>query len=348
MEEKAHGWLFHLSSLYIVIFIGSLLLPLVSIFGDVNELLYGFKGKLRLINIYTNARLQLGDQVYNRSVVGDDDWINLTDGYAMTGYQNVSPLLPAEMENIYRSLDDFRSHVTDQGGVFLFVVSPDKQTIYPEHVPPEILREDGLSRLDQLMDYFDSVDAKFPILDLRPVLVNGRNEYQVYYATDTHWNPIGALLAYDAIIYSLQLDFPGLSPHTLSDFEISMDDPSLFNMSRIVGSDILVERPVILKPKFQSRSVEFAFEIPSQNGSMQLYFSHTNDTNAPTALVFNDSFFDALRPFVSENFSSVDYVNHVAAASSSYYAWYDQILPDIVIFEVTERNIGTIPHLFDN
>lgn len=348
MEEKTHRQLFYISCLYMVIFVGSLLLPFVSIFGEVDDLLSGFKGKIRLINIYTNTRLKLGDQVYNRSVVGHDGWINLTDGYAMTDYQKISPLRRIELDNIYQSLDDFRSYIANHGGVFLFVVPPDKQTIYPEHVPPSILQNEGPSRLDQLMNYIDSADDSFPVLDLRSELLNGKNQYPVYYATDTHWNPIGALLAYDAIIYSLQSQFSGLSPHILSDFEIITNEPSLFNMSRVVGSDVLTERSVILKPKFQGQSVEFAFKIPSQNGSMQLYFSHTSDTNAPTALIFNDSFFDALRPFVSEHFSSAYYVNHVAASDGSYYAWYNQIRPDIVIFEVTERNIYSIPHLFNH
>jgi len=336
------------SFIYVFVFIGSLSVPFITIFNGINNLLAVFDGKTNVINAYSESRLWLGDQVFNRSIVDHDHWVNLTDGYALTGYQNVQPLQPSELAAIYKSLEDFRTTIEAKGSVFLFVIPPDKQSIYPEHVPAQIPRNDGPSRLDQLIAYIDSKNRKFPLLDLRPVLLNAKKASLVYYATDTHWNPIGAFLAYQAMLEALQHDYPNLTPHALSDYELVSENPTLFNMSKIIGSTSLVETPIALKPTYKTQATEFSFEFPVRNGVAQLYFTRVNDLSAPSAVIFTDSFFTSLRPFVSEHFSRALYINHAAAAEISYMSWYDQFPTDIVIFEITERNLGSIPVLLDH
>ena len=74
-------------------------------------LLDKFRGKIRFINAYTETRLTLGDQVFNRSIAGRDGWLNLTDGAAMTGYQNAQPLSTLELQGIQLALENFQKQV---------------------------------------------------------------------------------------------------------------------------------------------------------------------------------------------------------------------------------------------
>ena len=320
-------------------------MPFIGTFYGVADSFENFLGKTQLINAYTEFRLLVGDRVFNRTIVGPGNWINLTDDYAITGYQNTNPLSQAELSAIRSSLEKFRNEVESQGAVFMFVVAPDKQTIYPENVPYQISKLDGYSRLDQLTDYLKSGDNAFPILDLRPVLMDAKQEYPVYYATDTHWTSIGAFFAYQEMIDSLHPKIPGLLPHKISDYEITYQEPILFNINKIIGSVSLFEQPIVLDPIFNVQAREFAIDLPMQNNTVQMHFSHTGDLNAPVVLVFEDSFFINLRPFVSEHFSQAIYVHHLTASTISYRSWVNQFSPDIVIFEITERNIGTIKAL---
>jgi alginate O-acetyltransferase complex protein AlgJ len=336
------------SFIFLSIFLGSLLFPFVTVSGGLTGLLDGFRGKTRLINANTESRLALGDQVFNRTIVGHDAWLTFTDGFALTSYQNVQPFSTSELNNIQQSLENFRDQVQADGSVFLVVIAPDKQSVYPEHVPVTIPRLSGPTRLDQLVTQLANSGGSSPLLDLRPVLLEAKKTYPVYYATDSHWTPVGAFFAYQTMIETLQASYPNLSPHLITDYNIVTSEPVLHDMPGIIGSKSLVESPISLVPKYQPLASIATIDVPSQWGPLQLYFSRTEDPSAPTALVFYDSFFPSMLPFVAEHFSRAIYINYVATPQISYITWYKQFQPDIVIFEFTERNIYAIPELFGN
>ena len=311
-------------------------------------LLDEFQGKARFINAYTETRLKLGDQVFNRSLVGSDGWINLTEGQVITDYQNAEPLPASQLQDIQMALESFQERVEADGGVFLFVIPPDKPTIYPEHVPDTLPRRAGASRLDQLIAYLAKNDSAVRVLDLRPALLEAKQMHQLYFATDSHWNPIGAFFAYQNIIEALQSSFPGLSPHSFSDYKVVTYAPAPRDMPRIIGSTSIVESSFALTPVYTSQARIFSIETPTQYGLRSMYFSQTNDKSLPTALVFTDSYFIGLRPFISEHFASAVYIDYLATPEISYLSWYEQFQPDVVIFSLVERAIGAIPRLFGN
>jgi alginate O-acetyltransferase complex protein AlgJ len=333
------------SAVFLSIFLGSLLIPFMTISAGLTGLLDKFQGKARFINAYTETRLTLGDQVFNRSLVGTDGWFNLTDEYAIADYQNAQPLPAPRLQYTQLALENFQERVEADGGVFLFVIPPNKPTIYPEHVPDTLSRREGPSRLDQLISHLAKNDSPVRVLDLRPTLLEAKQTHQLYFATDSHWNPIGAFFAYQKIIEALQSSFPGLSPHSFSDYKIVTYDPTPMG-SRIIGSTSLVEAPFVLTPIHTSRARIFSVELPTQFGP--IFFSQTDDKSSPTALVFTDSFFIAIRPFISEHFSRAVYIDYFATPEISHLSWYEQFQPDVVIFSLTERNIGAIPSLFGN
>ncbi len=334
--------------IFLSIFLGSLLFPFVTGSARLGGLLDGFKGEKRLITAYTETRLALGDQVFNRTIVGRDGWLTFTDGFALTGFQNAQPFSTPELNNIQQALANFRDQVRADGTTFLFVITPDKQSIYPEHVPATVPHRSGPSRTDQLITQLNQSDNGFPLLDLRPVLLEAKRTYPVYYATDSHWTPIGAFFGYQSIMEALQASFPNLSHHPLSDYKIVTSEPVLHDMPGIIGSKSLVEAQISLVPDYQPQAGMFTLDVPSQWGPLQLYFSGINDPSAPTLLVFYDSFFPPMLPMLSEHFSRAVYINYVATPTISYTSWYKQFQPDIVIFEMTERNIVSIPWLFGN
>jgi len=333
------------SFVFLSIFLGSLLIPFITVAAGLTGLLDGFKGKARFITAYTESRLLLGDQVFNQTIVGSDGWLYLNDGSAMNAYQKVPPLSKKDLKKIRFALEKFQREVEADGSVPLFVILPDKQTIYPEHVPATVPRREGPSPLDQLITYLAENGSPFPILDLRPALLDAKQDYPLYFATDSHWNPFGAFIAYQKIIETLQPSFPNLSPYLISDYKVVTGGPIPLDLPKIIGSTSRVEAPFRLVPTDPPQASMVFIEVPTRSMPRRLYFSHTDDNSAPTALVFHDSFFIELRPFVSEHFSQAVYIDHLATPQISWLTWYKQFHPDVVIFELAERNIGVIPLL---
>ena len=65
-------------------------------------------------------------------------------------------------------------------------------------------------------------------------------------------------------------------------------------------------------------------------------YTKGNNPDLPRAIVFRDSFFIALEPFVSPLFSEVDYI--WKPFNESYKNYILEYKPDIIIFESVERD----------
>ena len=83
------------------------------------------------------------------------------------------------------------------GGRFVFVVAPNKHTVYPEQLPAGLGRSDTSTRLDQLAAALH--ERGEPFVDLRPVLMELKQSRRAYQRLGTHCNDVGAHAAYLAI-----------------------------------------------------------------------------------------------------------------------------------------------------
>src|SRR6185295_1542120 len=103
---------------------------------------------------------------------------------------------------------------------YLFIVAPDKQTIYPEYMPAQLNRVGTATRLDQLVTYFER-HSDIRILDLRDALRAVKLHDRPYERLDSHWNDVGAWSAYAEIAKQVGRWFPKVQPLPLSSFERS-------------------------------------------------------------------------------------------------------------------------------
>jgi hypothetical protein len=99
-----------------------------------------------------------------------------------------------------------------RGVRFVFAVAPDKESIYPERLPPT-WSPLGPTTLDRLLaELRRRTDVE--IVDLRPALLaekaNDRPEVEdlAYFPRGTHWTPRGAFAASQEILRRIARDFP--------------------------------------------------------------------------------------------------------------------------------------------
>src|SRR6266540_4995909 len=152
-------------------------------------------------------RISLGDRVFPAALLGKEGWMEYTGKGNLDDFQNVKKLEMGNKKNAINKMKSFYQYLKSQDITFLIVVAPNKATIYPDKLPDELKSLSEPSRLDMLTSLLE--DNDLPVLvDLRPALQAARQDQDVYYKTNTHWNGYGAFVAYKEIINALGSSYP--------------------------------------------------------------------------------------------------------------------------------------------
>lgn len=336
MEEKNK---FYYALFFCIIFFVLLLVPSHKLDFPIATIDESFYGRASLIEAATNFRVWLGDRVYKNVVIGKSGWLIYTGELSADDYQNVIPFSEKSLELFQENLDALNSRYAEQGITLLIVVTPNKNTIYSEYVPDELESLSGESRLDQLLRYMDEY-GETQILDLRPVLFEAKNDQQVYYRTDTHWNSYGAFIAYQEIMFALNSSYPDLHPYPRSSFQIEDEYGLTKDLTRMIGTTLISEDISNLVPVNESGVI---FRSVPVSGTLQRslgFSSNSDNVDLPRAVIFHDSFFALVNPLLKEHFSRAIFVPYATVVFD--LGWVDEQKPDIVIIEFTERYIGAL------
>jgi hypothetical protein len=250
----------------------------------------------------------------------------------MRYYRGVQPFSEPELDAWCRALHERRDWLAQRNIGYLVVVVPDKQSVYPEHLPPTINRVRTTSRLDQLLDRLNrEVDPL--VVDLRAALTAGKKQRLTYFQTDSHWNSYGAWIGYREIIRALQTSIPDLSPADLDDFMIvSKDSPG--------DLAILLQRPNMP----EAGNLQLQAKLP-QSGSSKATINTVSlrglddKEQGNTAIVIHDSFAWALQPFLNRHWDRVTYVPDEPERWNFPTELIEREGPVVVIHEFVDRKL---------
>jgi alginate O-acetyltransferase complex protein AlgJ len=140
-------------------------------------------------------------------LIGKNNWLFFTESNLIDDFVGADPFTLEELETWRLNLENKRNWLANQGIRYLFVVAPNKQSIYPEYLPDYLQKDRGQTRLQQLLAYLNT-HSDLPILDLSTVLTGEKKRHRIYHITDTHWNECGAYAAYRAIMDRVEKWFP--------------------------------------------------------------------------------------------------------------------------------------------
>lgn len=284
---------------------------------------FGFRQSL--VSMNTSLRYKLKVSSNPNVLIGKQGWLFYTAEKSMDDYQGEVRFTEEELARITRNLKERQDWLSNKGIYSLFLVGPNKQSVYSEYLPERIYGQP--TRLDQLMAYFKK-NADINMIDLRQKIKSHKDELPSYYATDTHWNDYGGYLAYEEVMSQLRNHFPGLKAHNLSDFKITSKSENLqldlSGMLSIKEKDTIVT----LEPYFERKTT-----VQQSDYYQTIVQSDTEKNNI--LVMFRDSFGTAMIPYLSDHFSKSIYITD--------YHLRDDIIdhekPNIVIFEIVERNI---------
>src|SRR3989344_5770402 len=160
---------------------------------------------------------------------------------------------------------------------------------------------------------------------------------QVYYKYDTHWNQLGAWVVYQQLLKSLSTDFPSLQPTPLEDFTVSYADNPRKDLAVLVGGEtFLHEEEPMLKLKSGEKALDIVSPCPNLYFQCPKIVKAIQGQGTPKALFLRDSFLTNVIPFLSEHFSESTYLWGIAPYSLQDF---ESTRPDVVIYELTERDL---------
>lgn len=144
-------------------------------------------------------------------IIGRDNWLYLGDGFERT--LSVDRRAPSQFEIAHAKKIGAATEAWDgyfrNNGVQLFriMVAPNKGTIYPEHLPAWA-KPASPNATDALLAGVGGANY----IDLRGPLIAAKanNSEALYYKTDTHWNFLGAALAFRFFAQQVGMAIPEL------------------------------------------------------------------------------------------------------------------------------------------
>ena len=294
---------------------GSFNIDLLSEFGDY------FADNFALRQNYVTAdhiifSSILGSSVNDEVLIGKDGWLFYHG--TLNDYLGESAFTEREVYIITHNLKLIQNYAADTGAEFLFVIAPNKNSLYGNYMPDNYIKS-------------KSNNAEAVLQNLSENGVNTINLYTVfnsqseelYLKRDTHWNNKGAFLVYNAVTEYLG-------------FENNQ------NFEWIGKNDYRGDLDEMYFPAYATYEMQYykntednyTFVNDAEDG-MSPFIEAYNPNGIDTLFMFRDSFGESLIPFFAENFEKSFY---------SRYVPYDignavQYKPDYLIIEKAERNL---------
>ncbi len=281
-----------------------------------------FAFRQALVNADALVMGLFGESNEDTVIKGTDGWLYYSA--TLDDYLGQDLMSVRSTFNAAYNLSLTQAYVESTGAQFLVTVSPNKNTLYGEHMPYYDAHKvsDG-SNYEQLQAQMDALDV--PYVDLF-FLFRAQDEV-LYLQRDSHWNNKGALLAYNALMDALEIDHETYQAASVSRTKSEIGD---------LGSMLY---PLTAEPEYNyyyQYDADYAYVTNTSSVEDAWIITH-NDAQDGSLLMFRDSFGNTLLPFFANAFGDAYFSKGEPYAIGRYLAAY---APQTVIIERVERNLA--------
>ncbi|MGM9588079.1 MAG: hypothetical protein ACI3VA_11425 [Candidatus Limivicinus sp.] len=294
---------------------GSFNWELLSDFSDYIADRFAFRQEMVTAWSSVNAEL-FSTSVEEQVILGRDGWLyyrETLDDYLGKGMSD------EELEYAAKNLALMQEYAESQGTAFVFTIAPNKNSLYPEHMPTYYSSGHNGSNAERLPALLEQNGVNY--VDLFEAF---RNEEVLYFSIDSHWNAQGAALAADQILSGLGMESNYFSGSFTNPVNHRGD---LYEMLYPAGT--------MTEPDLQLSS-GFSYTCENDpNGGNAITINTTAEGREGTLLCWRDSFGISLYPYLAEKFGSATF----SRASSYDLSQIETLGADTVIIELVERNL---------
>ncbi|MEY8320731.1 hypothetical protein AAK894_06540 [Lachnospiraceae bacterium 46-61] len=255
-------------------------------------------------------------------ILGKQNWLF----YKQTEHDYIGKniLSDNDIENIAHTLHMIQQYVESQNAQFLFVIAPNKNSLYSEYMPDNMYTIRNESNAQNLMNALQKQNVNY--IDLFTIF-RQKNEV-LYYQLDSHWNNKGAALAYDSIMSALgiyhtnwyDMDYSIQKNHKGDLYEM------LYPKGKQLENDIVFERQFDFQPDNEIHAPD------------DIQIDTTNQQKQHSLLMFRDSFGNNLYPFFADGFGHSRFSRKMPYTLTMM----EEVCADVVILEIVERNISNL------
>ena len=295
---------------------------------------FGFRSEM----VTAGARLDAGlfgvsssDQV----ITGTNGWLYYAD--SLDDYQGTGQLTDREIFCIAHNLAMMEQKLSLMKIRFVFAVAPNKNTLYPGHMPyyyqVRMGDEDNLTRLENALrrENVSFVSLKDMFTDaIAEGLRNGQDGQAdpplFYHLRDSHWNNIGASMAAAKLLECAGKEhaaWKNMSPAVQDDFVGDLDSmlfptcPTPEKEYRFAG---ITDVPFDTMEDHSSESLYEYRYLEEVQSNFEPVIRTASDRAEGSAAVFRDSFGNSLLPFIASSFRTAFFGRGVPYQASDIYA----------------------------
>ena len=216
---------------------------------------------------------------------------------------------------------------------YFFLVPPNTHAVYPEYLPDDVVTVAERPVL-QLIGYLAEQESKARIIYPLEELVAHKQHDLVYIKTDTHWNELGAFIAYKRLIREIS------AVATVRDIEWEQLFVSRNDLPGDLGAKVRPERTstqVFVDVK--GWRAHYAQDNRVRLSGRRIEY-RCNLAPDVTCLVHGDSFTEKLLPVLAESFGRTVFCQ----MPSLDYQVVKDVKPDVVIGVQNERFLLQVPY----
>lgn len=270
--------------------------------------------------------------------LGRDRWLFYDDGISLENHRGLVPFEEPDLAGWRKGLEDVSRLCAEIGAHFVYVIIPDKESVYPERVPARY-NQVGPTRADQLLADLRAHRSTVDVLDLRPLFLAEKAhdlpDEWLYAQLGTHWSGRGSLVATQAILGHLTQRFPKLKVPRAEDYvRKPIGDSGDSWGPRMYIEDWLDQTTYMYDLKVGGWHSHVITE--TRYGPGRARVSVNDDASLPRAVIFHDSFGPFIDWLMSEQLSYVaSYWEHTRPLQEM-----QDHRPDVVIAMFVERTLN--------
>lgn len=263
------------------------------------------------------------------------------EGNSIERYQKKLPADVTWANEYALRLNKLDEYYKSKGAQLIWMMNPDKQTIYPEDFIEGV---NVIGKTDQFDVLTDAIinNTSVHVVNTEDVLYKNRfSQYgRVFWSKVdvSHWNHVGAYMAYEELMRTVQQLDPTVTKCSV-DYQ---KDFFVNNLNPVTRTGEMSYRCTVKNASEITVDQNVPPEVCIGDDSIYWHYENTSHPEYPKVLIFGDSYiYSFMMPYLAESFSEiveVPYTNGVAGDwTESLLGYYN---PDYVIYECAE-------HMFD-